>query len=284
MIPITRKDIMTTKLLTNKAKLWAYSNIEYLNTPMRILGTSTKVEKGNADGVPDKRDTYIVYMQPADKVALDTICAMAVAGGCKAPCLKSSGQLGIAEGNADRAATKRTIWYLLRPLSFKVLLLKDIDKAERKAVKTGIPALFRLNGTSDLDFSDVISRRPQSQFYDYTKILSRVRKNTLDNYDLTFSASMYSVQSKAALKKAVQSRYKIAVAYNTKGLQSDNIQVPSDAVSFDNTDLRPLDAPSTIGVLKRKGSNKDQRASEGYQSFFVTADNVAEFNDIIAIG
>ena len=279
MIPITRKDIMSTKLLTNKAKLWAYSNLEYLNTPMRILGTSTKVEKGS-----DKRDTYIVYMQPSDKVALNTICAMAVAGGCKAPCLKSSGQLGIAEGNADRAATKRTIWYLMRPLSFKVLLLKDIDKAEKKAVKTGIPALFRLNGTSDLDFSDVISRRPRSQFYDYTKILSRVRKNTLDNYDLTFSASMYSVQSKAALKKAVQSRYKIAVAYNTKGLQSDNIQVPNDAVSFDTTDLRPLDASGTIGILKRKGSNKTQRASEGYQSFFVTADNVAEFNNIIAIG
>ena len=95
---------------------------------------------------------------------------------------------------------------------------------------------------------------------------------------------MYSVQSKAALKKAVQSRYKIAVAYNTKGLQSDNIQVPNDAVSFDTTDLRPLDASGTIGVLKRKGSNKVQRASEGYQSFFVTADNVTEFNNIIARG
>lgn len=284
MIPITRKDIMTTKLLTNKAKLWAYSNIEYLNTPMRILGTSTKVEKGNAHGVPDKRDTYIVYMQPADKVALDTICAMAVAGGCKAPCLKSSGQLGIAEGNADKAATKRTIWYLMRYDYFVLQLKADIDKAERKAVKTGIPALFRLNGTSDIDFSDIIAERPRSQFYDYTKILSRVRKNTLDNYDLTFSASMYSVQSKAALKKAVQSRYKIAVAYNTKGLQSDNIQVPNDAVSFDTTDLRPLDASGTIGVLKRKGSNKVQRASEGYQSFFVTADNVTEFNNIIARG
>lgn len=279
MLNITQKDIMTTKLLTNKAKLWAYSNIEYLNTPMRILGTSTKVEKGS-----DKRDTYIVYMQPADKVALDTICAMAVAGGCKAPCLKSSGQLGIAEGNADRAATKRTIWYLMRYDYFVLQLKADIDKAERKAVKTGIPALFRLNGTSDLDFSDIIAERPQSQFYDYTKILSRVRKNTLDNYNLTFSASMYSVQSKAALKKAVQSRYKIAVAYNTKGLQSDNIQVPSDAVSFDTTDLRPLDASGTIGILKRKGSNKAQRASEGYQSFFVTAQNVVEFNNIIARG
>lgn len=279
MKTITRAEIMSTKVLTNKAKLWAYGNIEYLNKPMRILGTSTKVEKGS-----DKRDTYIVYMQPHSKVALETICPMAVAGGCAEACLKSSGQLGIKEGSADRAATKRTIWYLMRPLSFKVLLLKDIDKAERKATKTGIPALFRLNGTSDLDFSDVISRRPQSAFYDYSKVLSRVRKNPLDNYDITFSASMYSVQSKAALKKAVKARYKIAVAYNTKGLQSDNIQVPSDAVSFDTTDLRPLDSSGTIGVLKRKGSNKVQRASEGYQSFFVTADNVAEFNNIIARG
>ena len=279
MLNITRKEIIGTRLLTNKAKLWAYSNLDYLNTPMRILGTSTKVEKGS-----DKRDTYIVYMQPADKVALATICAMAVAGGCKAPCLKSSGQLGIKEGNADRAATKRTIWYLMRPAYFEAQLLKDIDKAEKRAIKTGIPALFRLNGTSDLDFSDIIAMRPRSQFYDYTKILSRVRKNTLANYDLTFSASMYSVQSKAALKKAVRARYKIAVAYNTKGLKSDNIQVPVNAVSFDTTDLRPLDSSGTLGVLKRKGSNKVQRANEGYQSFFVTSQNAVEFNSIIARG
>ena len=280
MLNITRKEIMATKLLTNKAKLWAYSNLDYLNTPMSILGTSTKVEKGRSL----KRETYVVYFQPADKVALHTICVNAVSAGCKKPCLKDSGQLGILEGNADRAATKRTIWYLMRPEYFMRQLLADIDKAERKALRTGIPALFRLNGTSDIDFSDVYRARPLSSFYDYSKVLSRVRKNKLANYDLTYSASMYSDASKAALRKAVKAGYRIAAAYNTKGLQSDNIQIPSGSLSFDTTDLRPLDSQGAIGLLTRKGSNKAQRAAEGYKSFFVTKQNQAEFNDIIAIG
>jgi hypothetical protein len=184
----------------------------------------------------------------------------------------------------QRAATKRTILFLLRPEWFKAQLLREIDKAEKRALRTGIPALFRLNGTSDVDFSDVISARPASKFYDYSKVLSRLRKNTLPNYDITYSGSMYSTASKKALGKAVVRGHKIAVAFNTKGLKSDNVAVPEGLVSFDKTDLRPLDAPGSIGYLYRKGSNKAQRAAEGAQSFFVTADNVAEFNNIIARG
>jgi hypothetical protein len=45
-----------------------------------------------------------------------------------------------------------------------------------------------------------------------------------------------------------------------------------------------LDAQGTIGALKRKGSNKQERAQEGAQSFFVTRDNAQEFNNIIARG
>ena len=174
---------------------------------------------------------------------------------------------------------------ILRPLDFSSTLLSEIDKAERKALKTGIPALFRLNGTSDIDFSEIIAQRPDSMFYDYTKILSRVRKNSLSNYDLTFSGSMYSPQSKAALRKAVASKHRIAMAYNTKGLADDGLQINHSLKSFDTTDLRHLDS-NVVGTLTRKGSNKKERAKDNLKSnsFFVTSANVAEFNDIIAIG
>jgi hypothetical protein len=183
------------------------------------------------------------------------------------------------------AATKRTILMLLRPQSFESAILSEIDKAERKAVKTGLPALFRLNGTSDIDFSNIMKQRPNSLFYDYTKEISRVRKNTLKNYDLTFSGSMFSVQSKAALRKAVSANYRIAMAFNTKGLKDDDLQLRRDLKSFDTTDLRHLDG-NVIGTLKRKGSNKQERFLENTKadSFFVTSANVREFNDIIAIG
>jgi hypothetical protein len=263
-----------TSLVQPKALQWAVDNLEYLNKPMRLFGSSLKVEKGS-----DKRDTYVMYLQPANKVSKATLCPAAATSGCKAPCLISSGQLGMTQG--QRAATKRTLLWLLRPVEFKQALSQEILKAERKAKRTGIPALFRLNGTSDIDFTDVIAAHPASEFYDYTKELGRVRRNTLENYHLTFSGSMYSKQSKAALRKAVERGYHIAVPFNTKGLSSDNIDIPTWLLNFDETDLRPLDPQGRIGALSRKGSNKAERAQETGKSFFVTAQNKAEFIRLI---
>ena len=275
---INKADIEQSQAINASAKQWAIAHLDYLNKPMALFGSSNKVEKG-----ADKFDTYIMYLQPADKVAAATLCAAAESSGCKAPCLISSGQLGMSTG--QNAATKRTVLMLLRPDLFAGQLLKEIDKAERKALKTSIPALFRLNGTSDLDWSHIINKRPASMFYDYSKVLSNVRKNTLANYDLTYSASMFSKQSRAAFKKAVKAGHRIAVAFNTKGLASDELQISHSLASFDKTDLRHLDG-AVVGSLTRKGSSKAVRAADNLQanSFFVTAANLVAFNDIIAIG
>ncbi len=160
MLNITAQDIKQTTLINSSAKHWAIKNLDYLNKPMKFFGSSTKLEKG-----ADKYDSYVMYLQPADKVAKQTICAFAAKAGCKEPCLIDSGQLGMTTG--QNAATKRTILMLLRPDYFKKQLLAEIDKAERRAAKPGqLPALFRLNGTRDLDFSDIIKQRPASMFYD----------------------------------------------------------------------------------------------------------------------
>lgn len=273
---ITLYDIIESDKINDNAKKWALQNIEYLNKPMKLFGSSQKVEKGS-----DKFNTYILYLQPADKVATQSLCVFADSAGCKKPCLISSGQLGMSVG--QNAATKRTILMLLRPEWFNNQLLLEIDKAESKALRDNIPALFRLNGTSDIDFDSIIKQRPASMFYDYTKVLGRVRKNKLNNYDLTFSGSMYSDQSRAALKKAVKRDYRIAIAVNTKGIKRDPLQVPTSFMSFDKTDLRHLDKAG-IGLLKRKGSNISERIAENSKanSFFVTGANVNAFVKIIA--
>ena len=275
MLTITKYQISVSDLINDNAKQWALDHIDYLNKPMTFFGSSTKLEKGAA-----KFDSYVIYLQPADKIAVHTLCSFAAKAGCKGPCLIDSGQLGMTTG--QNAATKRTILMLLRPDYFKAQVLSEIDKAERKAVKTDMPALFRLNGTSDLDFSDIYKARPNSQFYDYSKELSRVRKNTLANYDLTFSGSMYSKQSRAALRKAVKAGHRIAMAFNTKLIASDALTIPDNLANFDKTDLRHLDG-KVIGALTRKGSNKKQRAYDDAQSnsFFVTSANLKQFNDII---
>jgi hypothetical protein len=282
METITKQDIQNSTKINPKAKQWALLNLEYLNKikGFSIFGTSTKVEKGG-----DKFDTYILYLQPADKVAVQTLCAFAEKAGCKKPCLIESGRLLM--DMCQDAATKRTVLMLLRPDWFNTQLLAEIDKAERKAQKAGgTPALFRLNGTSDIDFTHIITARPNSQFYDYTKIISRMRKNTLSNYDLTFSASMASIQSKKAFKTAMSRKYKTAIAFNTKGSRGDSDLIPTKMYSFDKTDLRHLDPVGTIGALKRKGSNIVERIADNQNqnSFFVTDANYTEFKDIIAVG
>ena len=279
MLTITKYQITVSDLINDNAKQWALDHIDYLNKPMQFFGSSTKLEKGS-----DKYDSYVMYLQPADKIAVKTLCSFAAKAGCKEPCLIDSGQLGMTTG--QNAATKRTILMLLRPDYFKAQVLSEIDKAERKASKPNqLPALFRLNGTSDLDFSDIYKARSDSQFYDYSKELSRVRKNTLANYDLTFSGSMYSKQSRAALRKAVTAGHRIAMAFNTKLIASDALTIPDSLANFDKTDLRHLDG-KVVGALTRKGSNKKQRAYDDAQSnsFFVTSANLKQFNDIIAIG
>ena len=275
MYKITKSEINTSNLINNSAKSWAIENLEYLNKPMKFFGSSMKTEKGS-----DKFETYILYLQPADKVAVKTLCVFAKTAGCKKPCLISSGMLGMTTG--QNAATKRTVLMLLRPVDFETSILKEIDRAERKAVKTGIPALFRLNGTSDIDFSYIVKMRPSSQFYDYTKIISRIRKNKLENYDLTFSGSMYSEKSKLQLKKAIKNNYRVAMAFNTAKSKFDTLTMPQLA-SFDATDLRHLDK-NVVGMLTRKGSSLAARTTENEKSasFFVTTANIAEFNAILA--
>ena len=212
---------------------------------------------------------------------MKTLCSGADASGCKRDCLISSGQLGMTP--AQNATTKKTILYLLRNNWFNQQLLIEIDSAERKAKRDNLPALFRLNGTSDIDFEYIIAQRPNSMFYDYTKVLSRLRKNVQTNYDLTFSGSMYTKQSKNALRKALQRDYRIAMAFNTKNLKDDGLQLPPNILSFDENDLRHLDPSDLLGSLKRKGSNKAQRRQENLisNSFFVTLANLKEFHNII---
>ena len=273
--PITIEELQRTALLSDSAKTWALDNLTYLNPHMKLFGKSMKTKKGD-----DIKETYILYLQPADKVASKTLCPYAKTAGCEKDCLISSGQLGMTIG--QRGTTKKTILLLLRPNEFKTALLREVDNKEKRAIKKGIKALFRLNGTSDIDFSDIITARPNSQFYDYTKILARVDRNGLSNYDLTYSASMYSEHSRKQFKKAVFKGIRIATAWNTKNLADDAIKTSITLEDFDKTDLRPLDG-QVIGRLTRKGSNKAQRVADNKvsNSFFVTEANLTEFNNII---
>ncbi|MFZ9068406.1 MAG: GP88 family protein [bacterium] len=275
MKAITRQEILNSVLITPDAKAWALENLEYLNRKMKLFGSSVKVEKGEKEGYI----TYILYLQPHNKVSAKTLCPGAKIAGCAGPCLISSGQLGMSVG--QNAATKRTILFLLRHDDFVAQLHSEIQALQKKH---GSKLAIRLNGTSDADWHDVIAANPETRFYDYTKILSRVQKNDLPNYDLTFSGSAFNDKSLAITARAIKSEFRTVIAFNTKGLQGEET-IPENLLDFDETDLRFLDPANSIGALKRKGSSRQERESEnGKPSFFFTLETYNRLNQIIARG
>ena len=80
---------------------------------------------------------------------------------------------------------------------FVLKLASEIIKETNKAKKNKEKIAFRLNGTSDIDFIYLLQKyaslniedlKENAVFYDYTKILGKVKKyKNYTNYHLTFS-------------------------------------------------------------------------------------------------
>lgn len=279
-LQITKKQLLASDAINPSVKKWAIDNWHYLttvNTPLINVNSSTKTAKGKKL----KINTAILYMQPADKVATKTLCAGADLFGCKPDCLVTSGQLG--KTPAQKAVTKRTLCYLLeRDRFFKVLrgeiCLHDANYGDTLAV--------RLNGTTDIDFSNFIAYFPSIRFYDYTKIFSRVKKNTLKNYDLTFSGSANNAKTMAMTARAIKSGFKTVLAVNTAETKGE-YKMPEKLdliplINMDDTDARFLDPVGSVGVLKRKGSNKLERAQdESKNGFFFNQSNIIKLTELV---
>ena len=268
--------VMKSPLINSAACKWAAANWDYLtktDTPLINVNSSTKIEKGK------KLDIFtgILYLKPADQVTTKTLCAAAELMDCKDGCLISSGQLGKKAGS--NAATKRTIMFALQPDLFKRHLIAEITTHH---LNYGDSLAIRLNGTSDIDWSDVIASLPDVQFYDYTKIYARILKsqfNKLPNYDLTFSGSANNTKTLAMTARAIKAGYRTVLAVNTAETKGE-YKLPSKLgdiplINMDDTDVRFKDDAAAVGVLKRKGSNKTERARDELRDgFFFNQSNI----------
>src|SRR5262245_36699458 len=109
--------------------------------------------------------TWIQYLAPADTAGVN-VCPWATAG-CKESCLFTAGR---GKFNSVREARiRRTREFLAGPAAYRARLVEEIEAALLKSKRLDLVPLFRLNGTSDLDWRAVIALFPMVQFYDYTK-------------------------------------------------------------------------------------------------------------------
>jgi hypothetical protein len=210
------------------------------------INADAKTIKGVAFGYL----TGILYLAPEKTAGATNVCPYATAG-CKASCLNTAGRGVYSHTQAGRI--RKTLLLLSQRNLFVRHLADNIEALKRKAQRMGLTPCVRLNGTSDLIWSDVINQFPDVQFYDYTKSYVKAILPRPTNYHLTFSRSESNESiCRALLAKGVCN---VAVVFRNKKT------IPSTywgykVVSGDESDLRFLDEKGVVVALKAKGKAK----------------------------
>ena len=214
---------------------------------MKLLTTiNNKTVKGEKLGVL----TGILYLAPA-KLSGYEVCPKR-SKGCTAACLFTAG-MG-AFSTVQLARQRKTQMFFEQREAFMTQLHKDVKALRRKALKLGMTPAIRLNGTSDIEWTrtGIMSAFPDVQFYDYTKVLSRLTKNVPENYHLTFSRSE---SNDAECLKALDLGYNVAVVYDRLPKKWMDRKV----LDGDNTDARFLDRSGyVIGLVAKGRAKKDK--------------------------
>lgn len=236
-----------------------------LNTFKRtsLLGfnTNAKTVKGEKIGY----FTGILYLAPSD-ISGYQVCPMAKLAACEAACLYTAGRG--AFNSIQLARINKTKKFFEDRHNFMLNLVKDIEAGKRKAAKLGQTLLIRLNGTSDIKWENVsftdfdgkqypnlMSRFPDVQFYDYTKIANR--KDLPVNYDLTFSYSNVMTFQKYNDIAISQNMRLAAVFRYAKDIPDTFKGMP--VIGGDNSDVRHVEPLGHIVALYAKGKAvKDQ--------------------------
>lgn len=228
--------------------------------PVDLLSSSVKTVKGEKYGYA----TMVMYLSPADYLSQYTgfkfknLCPHAT-DGCRAACLgEHSGRMGF--DGPKSARIRRTLLYHLSLTQFFAQLVREITKGIAKARKSGQVPVVRLNGSSDVlwerVFPELFAMFPDVQFYDYTKVPLRHRRNLPDNYWLTFSRSG---ENDADCVEAIDAGHNVAVVFGngipaTFTIAGREFQV----IDGDAHDIRipSFDGRGVIVGLNAKGAGK----------------------------
>jgi hypothetical protein len=213
-------------------------------------------------------NTYILHLAPANLSGYET-CPKRTAG-CTAACLNTAGRGGMFKKGENtnmiqQARIRKTKMFFENRAQFMVDLVKDIELAIKQSAKKDMVPVFRLNGTSDLSFEkyevvrkgvlyrNIFAAFPETQFYDYTKILGR-KVNEIANYQLTFSAADGNDND---VTKAIVQGYNVAVVFGIKKtLPMPDQYLGLPVFNGDESDLRFLDPKNVIVGLYAKGKAK----------------------------
>jgi hypothetical protein len=243
--------VMKSKVLLERYEN-ARDSISFPETVPNLLGTSTKVMKGEKKGVL----TAILYLAPHElsvPFGGRNMCAFATPGCIKA-CLITYGRLAM---NLNSTVWK-TLAYVHARQWFLAKLDHEITLHTAKAKEFALEAAVRLDGTSDCALARRFAKRhPDCFFYDYTKSPTRAKAWADGKYEanehVTYSYAETEKNQKGADEVAVAGG-NIAVVFRT----SDVTDFPETflglkVLNADENDIRFRDPRRSCAGLKAKG-------------------------------
>ena len=199
--------------------------------------------------------TLTVYMAPA-KMSGYEVCPGRNAE-CTRLCLNQSGKnIGPQKIKGDfinkSRITKTKLFFEERDF-FMDWLVAEIEAAKRKATRMTYKLSIRLNNTSDIspeEFTrngkNILQMYPEIQFYDYTKVPSRVDlMKKYDNYDVTFSYTGYNLTE---CQEMLLNKIRVAVVFKNVPEVWEGHKV----IDGDKYDMRHKDDNDVIVGLKYK--------------------------------
>jgi hypothetical protein len=221
---------------------------------------SAKTVKGEKYGIL----TGVLYLSPANESGYD-FCPNSTPG-CRSACLgKTSGRMRFDASR--RARILRSLEYMLDRSAFIARLEREVRNMVRQGKKKGMRVFIRLNGSSDIPWIQrlprLFSRNPTVQFYDYTKGMFRMdRESWPANYHCTFSRSEDTTEHDIAT--LTRNGYNVAIVFNTlpdkftvtAWPDTYPVEYNIPVVNGDITDARPDDVTGVIVGLSAKGKAK----------------------------
>ncbi len=226
-------------------------------TPKNLLSKGST----NAKTAKNELSTFILYLAPYNQNSKKINICPKASKGCAASCLFSAGRGAFS--NVINSRTNKTEYFLANKSLFIKQLANEIIRETNKAKKNNTKIAFRLNGTSDLDFVHLLKKyasldievlKENAIFYDYTKILGKVKKYiNHPNYVVTFS------RAEDNHKETLEA---LNIGSNASVVFSDNLPEYWNGfkvIDGDTSDLLMIYNKNVILGLKAKGkARKDQ--------------------------
>lgn len=222
--------------------------------------------KTNAKLVKNERESFIMYLSPHTNNSKGTnLCPNATIE-CILACLYDSGYASVYT-SVNEARQRRTEFYINSKEEFIIQLAKEINEYILEA--NGKEVLFRLNGTSDLDFLYMLKKYADFDFmqtpdnvffYDYTKILGKIKKyvHCSDKYKQTFS---YSGKNEEQCIEALKLGNNVSIVYKgTMPKEWNGFEV----VDGDISDEEMFKYKGKVLALKLKGNKQKKMKIDSF--------------------